>query len=137
MKNRYFIRSRISESKLREIIKLFAGDLTAIQIALFSGVSRNCVNRILKQVRIRVAEFCEEESIFKRGEVEMDESYFGARRVRGLRGRGARGKTIVFGLRKRKGKVYTQVIKNCSKKEIIPLISRVSRKIPVKIFCIG
>ena len=76
MKNKYFIRSRISEAKFREIIKLFSGDLTACQIALFSGVSRMCVNRILKQVRIRIAEFCEQESIFKNGEVEMDESYF-------------------------------------------------------------
>ena len=62
-------------------------------------------------------------SIFKAGEVEMDESYFGARRVRGKKGRGAYGKTIVFGLKKRKGYVYTQVIKNCSKQEILPLIS--------------
>ena len=53
----------------------------------------------------------------------MDESYFGARRIRGLRGRGAYGKTIVFGLKQRKGKVYTQVIKNCSRKVILPLIS--------------
>jgi len=89
MKNKYFIRSRISEAKFREIIKLFSGDLTACQIALFSGVSRMCVNRILKQVRIRIAEFCEQESIFKNGEVEMDESYFGARRIRGRRGRGS------------------------------------------------
>jgi len=128
MKNKYFIRSRISEAKFREIIKLFSGDLTACQIALFSGVSRMCVNRILKQVRIRVAEFCEQESIFKNGEVEMDESYFGARRIRGRRGRGSYGKTIVFGLKQREGKVYTQVIKNCSKKVIIPLINqRISR----------
>ena len=53
----------------------------------------------------------------------MDESYFGARRIRGKRGRGAKGKTIVFGLKKRKGKVYTQIIKNCSKNEILPLIT--------------
>ena len=53
----------------------------------------------------------------------MDESYFGARRIRGKRGRGAKGKTIVFGLKKRKGKVYTQIIKNCSKNEILPLIN--------------
>ena len=128
MKNKYFIRSRISEAKFREIIKLFSGDLTACQIALFSGVSRMCVNRILKQVRIRIAEFCEQESIFKNGEVEMDESYFGARRIRGRRGRGSYGKMIVFGLKQREGKVYTQVIKNCSKKVIIPLINqRISR----------
>jgi transposase-like protein len=39
------------------------------------------------------------------GQIEVDESYFGARRVRGKRGRGARGKTIVFGLFKRASKV--------------------------------
>ena len=33
-------------------------------------------------------------------------------------------KTIVFGLKQREGKVYTQVIKNCSKKVIIPLINQ-------------
>ena len=32
------------------------------------------------------------------GQIEVDESYFGARRVRRERGRGAKGKTIVFGL---------------------------------------
>ena len=127
MKNKYFIRSRISEAKFREVIKLFAGDLTAQQISLFSGLSRNCINRILRQVRFRIAEFCEEESCFRSGEIEMDESYFGARRMRGLRGRGAVGKTIVFGLKQRRGKVYTQVIKNCSQKVILPLIkSKVS-----------
>ena len=124
MKNRYFIRSRISEKKFREIIKLFSGDLTASQIALFSGVSRMCVNRILKQVRLKIVEFCEEGNIFNKGEVEIDESYFGARRVRGKRGRGSRGKTIVFGLKHRGGKVYTQVVKNCSVKEILPIIER-------------
>ena len=32
-------------------------------------------------------------------------------------------KTIVFGLKQRKGKVYAQVIKNCSKTAILPLIT--------------
>ena len=59
----------------------------------------------------------------------MNESYFGARCVRGRKERGAFSKTIVFGLKKRKGNVYTQVIKNCSKTEILPLISsKISKK---------
>ena len=95
MKKRYFIRSRITEDKFREIIKLFSSDLTAIQRAYLSGVSRMSVNRILKQLRIRISEECEKESLFKRGEIEMDESYLGARRVRGKKGKGAYGKTIV------------------------------------------
>ena len=131
-KNRYFVRSRISEKKFREIIKLFAADITAHQIALFSGVSRNSVNKILKNIRIRITEVCEQESPFDKGEIEMDESYFGARRTRGKKGRGAYGKTIVFGLKKRKGNVYTQIIRNCSKTEILPLInSKISKKTTV------
>ena len=45
----------------------------------------------------------------------MDESYFGARRVKGRRGRGAYGKTIVFGIFKRNGKVYTEIVPDASK----------------------
>jgi len=37
----------------------------------------------------------------------------GARRVRGKRGRGARGKTIVFGLLKRGNEVYTEIVPDC------------------------
>ena len=53
-------------------------------------------------------------------EVEVDESYFGPRRVRGKRGRGASGKTPVIGLLKRGGKVFTSVVQNCSKAELEP-----------------
>jgi transposase-like protein len=56
------------------------------------------------------------------GEFELDESYFGAKRVRGKRGRGAAGKTPVFGLLKRAGNVYVQIVKNCSKAELLPII---------------
>ena len=122
MKNRYFIRSRIAEKKFREIIKLFSADLTAQQIAFLSKINRKTINKILKNIRIRMAEHCEQNSVFNKGEIEMDESYFGPRRIRGLKGRGAYKKTIVFGIKKRGGKVYTQIIRNCSKKEILPLI---------------
>ena len=114
MQNRYAFRSRISEAKIRQIVKLFAVDLDASQIAEVVGVNRNTVNRYLAAIRERIARYCEAESPVS-GEVEVDESYFGARRVRGLRGRGARGKTIVFGLFKRNGRVYTEVVPDCSK----------------------
>ena len=122
MKNKYYIRSRISEKKFREIVKLFVTDLTAQQIVFLSKVNRKTINKILTGIRKQIACFCEKESYFDKGEIEIDESYFGARRIRGKRRRGARGKTIVFGLKKRDGKVYTQVITNCSKEEILPLI---------------
>ncbi len=40
------------------------------------------------------------------GEFELDESCFGAKRVRGKKGRGAAGKTPVFRLLKRDGRVF-------------------------------
>ena len=104
------------------IIRYFSLDIEATKIAALTGISRPTINRILKAVRQRIAEFCESESPFESGEVEIDESYFGARRVRGIRGRGARGKHIVFGLIKRGGKVYTQVVRNCSATELLPII---------------
>jgi transposase-like protein len=52
----------------------------------------------------------------------LDESYFGTKRVRGKRGRGAAGKTPVFGLLKRDGKVFVSVVPNCSRKELMPII---------------
>ena len=87
MKNKYAYRSRISEAKIRQLVKLFSVDLTASQIAELSGVNRNTVNRYVTAFRERIARYCEAESPVK-GEVEVDESYSGARRVRGIiRGR--------------------------------------------------
>jgi transposase len=122
MSNKYIFHSKISEKKFREIIRYFALDIEATKISELTSVSRPTINRVLKAVRQRIAEFCESESPFEAGEIEIDESYFGARRVRGIRGRGARGKHIVFGLIKRGGKVYTQVVRNCSATELLPII---------------
>jgi len=53
-----------------------------------------------KKLRIGVAQVCDASPPFS-GEVEVDESCFGARRVRGKKGRGAGGKTIVLGILER------------------------------------
>jgi transposase-like protein len=119
--SKQFVRARISRAKFRQLLKLFSLDLTATQIAAVSGLNRNTVNRYLKLIRQAIAQHCQRESPFS-GDVELDESYFGARRVRGKRGRGARGKTIVFGIYKRNGRVYTQVIPNCKKASIQAII---------------
>lgn len=93
---------------------MFSEELNATQISNLTSISRVTVNKILKEVRKRIAAYCDTESPFI-GEVEVDESYFGARRIRGKRGRGAYGKTIVFGIFKRNGKVYTEIIPNASR----------------------
>ena len=56
------------------------------------------------------------------GELEADESYFGPRRVRGLRGRGAGSKTVVFGLLKRGDSVYTEIVPDATKRTLQAII---------------
>ena len=99
----------------------FALDFTASDVAKLTGLTRKTVTSIFLRIRVRIAEECERQSPFG-GEVEVDESYFGARRVRGKRGRGASGKTIVFGVFKRNGCVYTEVVPDCKKRTLLAVI---------------
>ena len=122
MVNKYFYRSRITEAKFREIIRCFSLDLTSVQISKLTGISRVSVNRILYLVRVMIAKECDKQSPFTEGEFEVDESYFGARRQKGKSGRGAYGKTIVFGIIKRQGNVYTEIVPDCSKASLQAII---------------
>jgi transposase len=124
MKNKYINRSRISEAKFREILRLFCADLTSTSVGELTGISRVTTNKIFNQIRVRILEYQNNlnSSIQFSGDVELDESYFGARRVRGKRGRGARGKDIVFGILKRDGCVYLEIIDKVSKQALMPII---------------
>jgi transposase-like protein len=116
-KNKYHRRSRISEAKFREFLRYFALDLEARKIVRLTGLSKNTVHRYFQLLRRSIAAACERESPYS-GEVEVDESYFGPRRVKGKRGRGAGGKTIVFGIFKRNGHVYTEIVPDAKKKTL-------------------
>ena len=122
MSNKYFFRGKISEEKFRVIVRLFCLDIEAKKSAELTNLNRSTENKIYRKLRERIAELCEAESPFTNGEVELDESYFGARRVRGIRGRGARGKIPVFGMLKQGDKVYTQIVRNCYIPELLPII---------------
>jgi transposase len=50
MVNKYIVRSRISEKKFREIIRLFALDIEGTKIASLTGVSRRTITKIQKGV---------------------------------------------------------------------------------------
>ncbi len=121
MKNKYLKRSHISEHQFRHIVRLFCEDLTATQIASLTGLNRKTINRILTHLRIVIVLHSEATSPLS-GEVEIDESYFGPRRVRGMRGRGAGKKIIVFGLLKRGDKVYTQIVPNASRETLKQIV---------------
>lgn len=120
-KNKYVTNSHLSERKFRELLRLFCADVTATSAAELTGLNRNTVNRYYAMLRARIAEICERDSPFE-GEVEADESYFGPRRVRGRRGRGAGRKVIVFGLLKRGDKVYTQIVPDVSRRTLMQVI---------------
>jgi transposase-like protein len=119
--NKYIKRSRISEAKFREFVRYFSLDLDAQKISFLTGLNRNTVNRYLLLIRMRIADFCEQSSPFQ-GEIEVDESYFGAKRIKGKRGRGAYNKTPVFGLLQRGGNVYTEIVPDCTRRTLQAII---------------
>jgi len=122
MKNKYSVKSHITESKFRRILRYFSSDFDASQCAKLTKLTRKTINRLYHKFRVRIYQIEENQSDKIHGEIEIDESYFGARRVRGKRGRGAKGKVPVVGLLKRNGKVFTQIIENCKRRELMPVI---------------
>ena len=120
-KNKYSKGTHISEYKFRQLIKCFSLDLNAYETSNITNISHTTCKKIFQKLRIYIYKNLLKNEIDD-GEFELDESYFGAKRVRGKRGRGAAGKTPVFGLLKRNGNVYVQIVKNCSKAELMPII---------------
>lgn len=59
MNNKYVNRAKISEAKFRELVRLFALDLTATQMAELTGLNRNTVNRYVNEIRKKLATYCE------------------------------------------------------------------------------
>ena len=115
--NRY-----VSQTQYNKIILCFVEDITATATAKIVGVNRNTVNRYFNIIREKIFKESLKETEKEIGTFELDKSYFGAKRVRGKRGRGAAGKTPIFGLLKRDEKVFTQIVQNCSKKALMPII---------------
>lgn len=106
--NRYYKSAKISEAKFRQLLRLFALDLTASDAARLTGLSRVSTTRLYQRLR-QYWVGLRRVPVELQGTVEVDESYFGPRRVRGKRGRGAGSKTIVFGLVKRGGQMYVEI----------------------------
>lgn len=120
-KNKYLKRSHISEAKFRETLKYFCKDFTVSETAELVHLSRVSISEIYQRLRLRIFNLSLLEHKFS-GEVEVDESYFGPRRVRGKRGRGASKKVPVIGLLKRNDKVYTEIVTKCDKRQLMPII---------------
>jgi len=114
--------NRLSRYKIRKIIFCFSEDITATSAAKILGLNRKTINSYYNEIRHKIFQHSIEEHQRELGVFELDESYFGAKRVRGKRGRGAAGKTPVFGLLKRDGRVFVSIVPNCSREELLPII---------------
>lgn len=121
MKNKYVTHAHISETKFKTILHCFCDDFDATQTSKVTGVSRITINHLFALFRQRIVSLTGQHKKVN-GSVEIDESYFGARRIRGKRGRGASGKIPVLGILKRNGKVSVTIIGDCSRSELLPII---------------
>lgn len=120
MTSKLILNSKLTNRQTSKIVELFVLEVPAIKTAKVIGVNRHSAERIYTVIRICLARECELSSPFT-GEVEVDESYFGGKR-KGHRGRGAAGKVPVFGLLKRNGKVYTQIVNDVSRDTLRKII---------------
>jgi transposase-like protein len=117
---------KLSRYKIKNIMKHFCVDIPATKTAHLTDLNRNTVNRYYNLFRRAIAWHQIQE--FKKfvGEIEIDESYFGAKRVRGKKGKLKRGrgtlKQPVFGIYERNGRVYTEIIPDCRKKTLQAVI---------------
>jgi len=113
-------RSRLSKSKQDRLIEHFVAGTPARCAANLVGVNFKTAVYYYHRLHDIIGVATGEDTPFT-GEVELDESYFGGIR-KGKRGRGAAGKVPVFGILKRGGKVYTQVIPDAKSKTLMPII---------------
>ena len=106
------------------VIRLMASTrvgVSAKHIQRETGVTYKTAWRMMKQVRQLM-----DEQIKLHGPVEMDESYFGAPDANKHRGLiRQQGKTAVFGIVERKGRVVARVLPDATKDSILPVVGEV------------
>ena len=113
-------KSKLSWYKQSKLIELFVAGSTARTAAALVNVNKTTASYYFHRLRLLIHDNSEHLEMFE-GEIEVDESYFGGRR-KGKRGRGAAGKTPVFGLLKRNGKVYPVIVPNAQSSTLLPII---------------
>ena len=116
----------LSRYRIERLMRGFCADLTASQSALLLGLSRTTVNRYYGLFRAAIAAHQRAQKQRLVGTVEVDESYFGASRPRGIPGRLKRGrgtlKQPVFGIFERGGRVFTEIVPDVKKETLQKVI---------------
>jgi transposase len=91
--------------------------ISAKQLERELGVTYKTAWRIFKQIRSML----EDDVVLDGSSVEADETYIGGRR-HGKSGRGAEGKTPVFGVAQRQGKMIAKVVPDVKASTLLPII---------------
>ena len=121
---------KYSLQKLRrslEILYYFYLEVSARKTAKELQLDYGVIHRKFMHFRRSISEYCNQQAVILNGELEIDESYFGGKR-KGQRGRGAKNKTIVFGILERKGKIYTKIVENVSAETLMSEIQNKTLK---------
>lgn len=120
-------RARIHHRKVTKLMECFCLDVDATRTAVLIGVNRKTVNAWFMYFRLAIFwQRTKRRQELIGGEVEIDESYHGAKRKRGFHGKLKRGrgtlKQPVFGIFERAGEVFTELVPNAKKKTLQALI---------------
>jgi len=113
-------RCRLTEKQQDRLAEFFVAGVTARMAADLLDIHRNTAAYFYHRLREIIAVEMAEALPFE-GEVELDESYFGGHR-KGKRGRGAAGKVAVFGILKRRGRVFTLMAPDLRRDTLMPVI---------------
>lgn len=107
--NTYLSHTRMPFRKVLLLIKLFLMELTARKASKEADISyKSCLN-FFDTCRLAIYDHNLSKHVHFKGEIELDEAYFGGRR-KGKRGRGAGNKIPVFGIRERGSKVFVEPV---------------------------
>jgi len=121
-----FINSRLSDYRVKKTIECFCLDIDATKTALLLKLNRKTINRYFKTFRLLIHDYQIRQMKEFIGIIEVDERFFGATRIRGKailrkRGRGTL-KQPVFGIYERNGRVYTEIVPDCSARSLQSII---------------
>jgi transposase len=109
------------------IIKLFELEVSARKISQQVGISYPAALKAVTLIRRSILAGTPEGEELLRGEIEIDESYFGGKR-KGKRGRGALHKVPVFGILERNGVVKVDVVKDVTAASLLDLTIKTVRR---------
>ena len=119
----YVKHCKLTRNEQLRLMEHFVAGTTARCAGELVGVHRNSAVRFFHKLRAQIALKQQDRSAQFCGNIELDESYFGGVR-KGKRGRGAAGKVAVFGILKRGGQVYTQIIEDAKSDTLLPIIQQ-------------